>query len=269
MSRHMKGAQAVISSKENRAIYIHCFSHSLNLALIHASSTNVLENVHTLVKYFNESAKRTAIFLNYKTDDGPTLAKKYYTVTYSLNIVNSQYETILSVLESLKSKESVANGLSALFEKTSIIEWEVENIRDQVLQICEHFERDLNVEMFRRQLAMLTELTAGRKINSVHDVLDSIRREQPQTRRLFSEVCTCLTLLLILPATSATAERTFSALRRLKTWLRSTMTQERLNHIAVLVVHRDLAKDVSNLDTANKFISSKESRKLVFGHIHI
>ncbi|KAJ8879762.1 hypothetical protein PR048_020370 [Dryococelus australis] len=139
---------------------------------------------------------------------------------------------------------------------------EVENIRDQVLQICEHFKGDLNVERFTRQLAMLAELTAGRKINSVRNVLDSIRREQPQTRRLFSEACPCSKLLLVLPATSETAEI------RLKTWLRSTMTQERLDHIAVMAVHRDLVKDVSNLDIANKFISSKESRRLIFGHIH-
>ncbi|KAJ8867680.1 hypothetical protein PR048_031483, partial [Dryococelus australis] len=36
---------------------------------------------------------------------------------------------------------------------------EVENIRDQVLQVCEHFKGDLNVERFTRQLTMLTELT--------------------------------------------------------------------------------------------------------------
>ncbi|KAJ8877730.1 hypothetical protein PR048_022185 [Dryococelus australis] len=105
MSGHMKGAQAVISSKENRAIYIYCFSHSLNVSLIHASSTNVLENVHTLAKFFNESAKRTSIFLNYKADDDPALAKN--------TTLKPQCPT------SLKSKESLANGLSAFFEKTS------------------------------------------------------------------------------------------------------------------------------------------------------
>ncbi|KAJ8880922.1 hypothetical protein PR048_017395 [Dryococelus australis] len=129
-----QGAQAVISSKEIRAIYIHCFSHFLNLARIHASSTipeisNVLENVHTLVNFFNESAKITVIFLNYKADDDSALAKntslkplcltRWTVRSKSLNVVNSQYETTLSVLDSLKSKESVANGLSAFFEKTS------------------------------------------------------------------------------------------------------------------------------------------------------
>lgn len=40
-------------------------------------------------------------------------------------------------------------------------------------------------------------------------------------------------------AMNATSESSFSALRRVKTYLRATMTQERLNHIMVLHVHKD------------------------------
>ena len=36
---------------------------------------------------------------------------------------------------------------------------------------------------------------------------------------------------------SCASERTFSALRRIKTFLRSSMTQERLNHLLVLHCH--------------------------------
>jgi hAT family C-terminal dimerisation region len=47
-------------------------------------------------------------------------------------------------------------------------------------------------------------------------------------------------LLLLCPASSIEAERSFSSLRRLKTWLLSTMTQERLNSVAVCHIHQDL-----------------------------
>jgi len=45
---------------------------------------------------------------------------------------------------------------------------------------------------------------------------------------------------VVLPASSATAERSFRTLRRLKNYLRLTrpMTQERLNHVAVHHVHK-------------------------------
>ena len=46
----------------------------------------------------------------------------------------------------------------------------------------------------------------------------------------------------LLPASSATAERSFSTLRRLKNYLRLTrpITQERLNHVAVHHVHKTI-----------------------------
>lgn len=48
----------------------------------------------------------------------------------------------------------------------------------------------------------------------------------------------CMFLLfLTLPVTTCSCERSFSALRRLKTWLRSTMGDERLSSLALL--HED------------------------------
>ena len=60
--------------------------------------------------------------------------------------------------------------------------------------------------------------------------------------------------------TSATAERTFSMLRRLKNYLRSTMTQQRLNHIMLLHTHKDRTDDITLLDIAKDFISFNDRR---------
>ena len=43
---------------------------------------------------------------------------------------------------------------------------------------------------------------------------------------MINEVIMVCKLILVDPATSATGERSFSTARRLKTWLRLTMTQE-------------------------------------------
>ena len=45
-------------------------------------------------------------------------------------------------------------------------------------------------------------------------------------------------LLLVMPATNAVSERSASALRRVKTYLRTTMCDARLNNL-VLHVHKD------------------------------
>ena len=53
------------------------------------------------------------------------------------------------------------------------------------------------------------------------------------TRKLLEIACT-------LPVTSAECERSVSRLRYLKTYLRSTTTEDRLNGLAMLYVHRDI-----------------------------
>ena len=50
-------------------------------------------------------------------------------------------------------------------------------------------------------------------------------------KEFYSEVCTIAQLILVMPATNATSKRSFSAKRRVKTYLRSTMHQQRLNHL--------------------------------------
>lgn len=48
-----------------------------------------------------------------------------------------------------------------------------------------------------------------------------------ETKALLNEVEKMLHILLVIPASNATAERSFSTLRRLKDWLRSSMLQKR------------------------------------------
>ena len=62
---------------------------------------------------------------------------------------------------------------------------------------------------------------------------------------LLDQVRRLTRLLLVVPATSATAERSFSALRRLKTYLRATVVQPRLNSLLILHCHRDRADELN------------------------
>ena len=84
-------------------------------------------------------------------------------------------------------------------------------------------------------------------------------------KQLFSEVEKLLRLLLVLRVSSCEAERSFSSLRRLKTYLRSTMTQQRLNSVAVLHVHQRKLMSVSLDDILKDFISLNSQRMQTFG----
>ncbi|XP_068213662.1 zinc finger MYM-type protein 1-like [Palaemon carinicauda] len=87
----------------------------------------------------------------------------------------------------------------------------------------------------------------------------------PEVRRMFPQVEALLRLLLVSPASSCTAERSFSALRRLKTWLRSSMSQQRLNHLMICHVHRDHLATLSPQAIAEEFIRAEDKRRTIFG----
>ena len=68
-------------------------------------------------------------------------------------------------------------------------------------------------------------------------------------------------LYLTVPITSATSERTFSALRRLLTYLRSSMTEKRLNHCLLLHIHKELTDSMDLVVVAKEFIDLYDERK--------
>ena len=75
-----------------------------------------------------------------------------------------------------------------------------------------------------------------------------------EVRNLFGQIQALLRLLLVVPATSCEAERSFSALRRLKTWLRSTMSQQRLNSVAVCHVHHAYIDEIDMRTVVDDFV---------------
>ena len=74
----------------------------------------------------------------------------------------------------------------------------------------------------------------------------------------FSSVWKIMQLLLVMPATNATSERSFSALRRVKTYLRTTMTQQCLNHLMVLHVHKTSTDALDLMGVAREFVAGEE-----------
>ena len=87
----------------------------------------------------------------------------------------------------------------------------------------------------------------------------------PSYKQILSEVHKLLRLYLVIPITSATAERTFSVLKRLCTYLRSTMMERRLNNCLILHAHRDLTDKLNVVDIGKEFISINAERKRHFG----
>lgn len=67
-------------------------------------------------------------------------------------------------------------------------------------------------------------------------------------------------ILFTIPITVASAERSFSKLKLLKNYLRSTMSQERLNGLATLCIEKKLLDDV-NIEAIIDDFSSRNVRR--------
>ena len=66
-------------------------------------------------------------------------------------------------------------------------------------------------------------------------------------QELYPNIHTVLLISATRPSSTAGNERSFSVLKRLKTYLRSTMTEERLTSLALMHVHRNLHIDTETV----------------------
>ena len=74
-------------------------------------------------------------------------------------------------------------------------------------------------------------------------------------------------ILNMIPVTSCSSERSFSALRRLKTYLRSTRNQKRLNNLSILNIERGYGNKVLINDMEkiiDKFANKNQRSKYFF-----
>ena len=82
---------------------------------------------------------------------------------------------------------------------------------------------------------------------------------------IISEIIIVVKLILLAPTTNAEGERIFSGLRRVKTYLQSTMGDIRLNDLMALYIHKNSTDELDQIDVANKFVGDVDSRKRPFG----
>ena len=71
-----------------------------------------------------------------------------------------------------------------------------------------------------------------------------------------------LKILATLPITTATSERSFSTLKRVKTYLRNTMGEERLTGLALISIH-GRSIDMDPNDIINEMAKSKRNIDII------
>lgn len=140
---------------------------------------------------------------------------------------------------------------------------------DEELEECGSFYgTDFDVNVLKTQL-----LTLSVQVKADHPDIDRLllsdmirhfrALSKPQIS-LLSQVARLLKLIIVMPATNAVSERSFSAMRRLKTYLRTSMGEERLNNLMLLHVNKSRTDSLDMLGVANRFANTPH-RRAIFG----
>lgn len=109
-----------------------------------------------------------------------------------------------------------------------------------------------------------TTLPEVRQVTNIRTTCEAFNKT-PVTKMLLGEVHKLLRLYLTLPVASATSEHTFSSLRRLKTYFKSTMNQNRLNNCLLLNCHKSIIDKIRHCRHCKEACLCKRTMQKTFG----
>jgi hypothetical protein len=79
----------------------------------------------------------------------------------------------------------------------------------------------------------------------------------------FPNISIALRIMLTISLTSAGAERSFSKLKLIKTYLQSTISQLQLTGLATIYMDKELSKQLNYEEIINNFASKKGRMKII------
>ena len=174
------------------------------------------------------------------------------------------YFEVIDVLVASIQERFNQKGFQML-QKLETILLETNPKREIVQDACRFYGTDLNQDRLLAQLMSLHSTKQDGSIDDFKSLISYLKGLNAVEREYYSEVIKVAKLILVMPATNALSERSFSALRRVKTWLRTTIDQVRLNHCMTLHVHKSRTDSLSLIQIGNEFIQRNTSRMHIFG----
>ena len=114
-----------------------------------------------------------------------------------------------------------------------------ENDLHIVIQNCGANEFDF--PSLKTRLLLLPEIAKFYGLNSrmqLSEIIVLFQKLNTIKRKVVAEVIKLVKLILVMPATNAVSERSFLSLKRIKIYLCSATTNNRLNHVLILRIHK-------------------------------
>ena len=184
----------------------------------------------------------------------PSSAENHYKVIY--------FEAIDTVIACIRGRFH-QKGFQMYFKlEQLLINSDLDNL--VINEVCTFYGTDLDRDLLLTQLHLFRTNYPIEENKSVYNVIKTVQGMSVAERVMFAEMIKLVCLIAVIPATNAVSERSFSAMRRIKTYLRSTMSQERLNHIMILHIHKELTDTLDLNYVGNEFRTKSDYRKAKF-----
>ena len=131
------------------------------------------------------------------------------------------------------------------------------------------YEKDVNFDSLQSELKLLETVTKQtfpeiKRVTSMETVVSILTYGQNGTH-LLPNVLRLMHIYLLAPLTTASAERSFSVQRSLKTYLRSAITEKRYNNLLMLNMHKARTDSICLKTIAKEFVGKNECRLRFFG----
>lgn len=84
-----------------------------------------------------------------------------------------------------------------------------------------------------------------------------------ELKDIYPNVYIAIRIMLTMPVSTASAERSFSKLKIIKNYLRNSMKQDRLSALAILSIEADLAAKINYRSLLEDFSKAKSRRTLL------
>ena len=111
--------------------------------------------------------------------------------------------------------------------------------QNQPEDVLSHYSEETNQYRLSTQLQILKTKFVDSNEKTVSAVINYMKSNICVRTDFYSEIIVLLKLYLVSPATNAVSEPSASLMRRIRNWLRSTMSQERLNYCMLLSIRKE------------------------------
>jgi len=193
------------------------------------------------------------------TNAGTQSAEELFRISYFLPVVDQAISSLTTRFEQYQSYQQNFGFLFTSETLQSLDDTSLKSSCDNLgAVLTKDGKSDVDANELYVELKFLQDFIPKENMGPV-EILKFLKRHD-----CFPNASIAYRVLLTIPVTVASVERSFSKLKLLKSYLRSTMTQQRLNDLATIALESGLLEKIDYEHIIEDFISRNTKRMKYF-----